>query len=200
MTVTFPLKAGASLRVMPHLPSMLVISRFSPEEWTAYRDLRLRALAESPDAFGSTLAQERERPDPEWERRLAAGVSSALDLPLLARLDARHAGLAWCRITPDSQHATRKAALYQVWTAPDCRGHGVGKGMVETSIAWARNNGAQGIALAVTCGETPARRLYERLGFKAVGEPQRMRPDAELMEQSMWLEFGQEAGSGKELP
>ena len=34
------------------------IRTFSPGEWRAYRDLRLRALTDSPDAFGRTLAEE----------------------------------------------------------------------------------------------------------------------------------------------
>ena len=36
------------------------------EEWERVRDLRLRALAEPPDAFGSTLAREREHGEAEW--------------------------------------------------------------------------------------------------------------------------------------
>jgi len=45
--------------------------RFAPHEWRIYRDLRLRALADSPDAFGSTFERERDRPDAEWADRLA---------------------------------------------------------------------------------------------------------------------------------
>jgi len=35
---------------------MLKVREFLPDEWQTYRALRLRSLAESPDAFGSTLA------------------------------------------------------------------------------------------------------------------------------------------------
>ncbi|HEX2229661.1 MAG TPA: GNAT family N-acetyltransferase, partial [Candidatus Binatia bacterium] len=57
------------------------IRTFAPHEWETYRDLRLRALADSPDAFGGTLAVEKRRRDTEWANRLISGVESRCDLP-----------------------------------------------------------------------------------------------------------------------
>ena len=74
------------------------IRAFFPHEWRTYKDLRLRALADSPDAFGSTLAAEQDRTDAEWSSRLASGAGSGLDLPLVAEVDGEPAGLAWGRI------------------------------------------------------------------------------------------------------
>ena len=45
------------------------IRRARPDEWQALRDLRLRALATDPDAFGSTLAGSSTRTDAEWQER-----------------------------------------------------------------------------------------------------------------------------------
>jgi len=39
-------------------------------EWPLYRDVRLRALAESPDAFTATLADEAARDDQFWRDRM----------------------------------------------------------------------------------------------------------------------------------
>jgi hypothetical protein len=47
------------------------IRTFAENEWAIYKDLRLTALTESPDAFGSTLARELERSDADWASRLA---------------------------------------------------------------------------------------------------------------------------------
>lgn len=97
----------------------LRIRRFAPEEWCTYRDLRLRALAESPDAFGSTFAHERARPDAEWAARLDAGARSPAEAPLLAERDGEPVGLAWARL---EEGAAGVARLYQVWVAPEHRG------------------------------------------------------------------------------
>ena len=70
------------------------IRKFDHQEWPIYRDLRLRALGDAPDAFGSTLDQEEGRPGSEWARRLLEG-SDPWNLPLLAEVDSEPAGLAW---------------------------------------------------------------------------------------------------------
>src|SRR5262245_50792262 len=75
-----------------------IVWRFSADEWRVYRDLRLRALADSPDAFGSTLAEETDRPDAEWARRLASGADSETNLPVVAEVQGGPIGLAWGRI------------------------------------------------------------------------------------------------------
>ena len=37
-----------------------------PDEWRVWKDLRLHALADSPDAFGETLSSASQRPDSYW--------------------------------------------------------------------------------------------------------------------------------------
>ena len=39
-------------------------------EWSLYRDLRLRALAESPSSFTATLAEEADRDEQFWRDRM----------------------------------------------------------------------------------------------------------------------------------
>ncbi len=97
------------------------IRAFSANEWRVYRDLRLRALADSPDAFGSTLAAETGGLDAEWARHLASSVDSPLNLPLVAEVRGEPIGLAWGRIDTSDPDL---AALYQMWVAPSHRGVG----------------------------------------------------------------------------
>jgi ribosomal protein S18 acetylase RimI-like enzyme len=155
---------------------------FTADEWRVYRDLRLRALTDSPDAFGSTLAAEEGRPDAEWARRLAAAADTRSNLPLVAEVRGAPIGLAWGRIEPSAPDA---AALYQMWVAPSHRGSGAGRMLLEAVIVWARARNAAHLDLGVTCGDSPARHLYERAGFRSMGEPQPLRPGSPLWAQPM---------------
>lgn len=162
------------------------IRQFAAREWALYRELRLHALADAPDAFGSTLAGEMTRTDEDWAGRLAAGAASALQLPLLAEVDGSPAGLTWARIDDDDP---RRAYLYQVWVDPRWRGCGAGQMLMETSIAWARRQGATCLQLGVTWADSPAVRLYLRNGFQPYGEAEPIRPGSPLVARRMRLEL-----------
>ena len=166
---------------MADVPS---IRTLATGDWRLYRDLRLRALADSPDAFGSTLAAEAGRPDAEWARRLASSADPRVSLPLVAELDGELIGLAWGRIDASAPDV---AALYQMWVAPTHRGRGVGQKLLEAVFAWGSAQNAASLELGVTRGDSPARRLYERAGFKPLGEPQPLRPGSTLLAQPMRL-------------
>jgi ribosomal protein S18 acetylase RimI-like enzyme len=171
---------------------MVSVRRFAPEEWRIYRDLRLRALTDSPDAFGSTLDREAARSEADWASRLGQGSISDRDLPLIAEFDDEPLGLSWARIDdlqPDVAH------IYQVWIAPTRRRLGAGAALLDTMIAWARSANVRRIVLSVTCGDTPAMHLYSRAGFAPVGEPQPLRPGSTLMSQPMQLDLGSSSTS-----
>ena len=161
-----------------------VIRSFAFYEWRNYKNLRLRALGDSPDAFGRTLDQEKDRSDAEWSSRLALGVASHGDLPLLAEVGREPIGLAWGRIETFNPDV---ANLYQMWIAPSYRRLGAGKMLLESVIAWAAAVNVCYLALIVTCGDSPAMRLYVRAGFTPVGEPEPLRPGSELLAQAMRL-------------
>jgi len=163
----------------------IAIRPFLPNEWRRYRDLRLRALQDSPDAFGSTFETSSLIPDSEWKARLER-VSPRTDLPMGAMAGGEPVGLAWAKIeNPDDG----VAHLYQMWVAPEFRGAGVGRGLVDAAVNWARDRGVKAMVLDVTCGNVPATRLYESMGFQPVGTPVPLRPGSDLLEQTMELRF-----------
>jgi hypothetical protein len=46
------------------------------DDWQALRELRLRALADTPDAFASTLEKEAAFPEQLWRQRARGGPAS----------------------------------------------------------------------------------------------------------------------------
>ena len=157
-----------------------------PYEWATYRDLRLRALADSPEAFSRTLAEEQDRSDAAWSNRLASSAESSWDLPVVAEAGNEPIGLAWGRI--DKPHPD-VANLYQMWVAPNHRRLGAGQMLLDAVIAWARAKNAIYLDLGVTCGDSPAMRLYTRAGFEPVGQLVPFRPGSELLGQPMRLDL-----------
>lgn len=166
--------------------SPLKIRRFAAHEWQSYKNLRLRALADSPDAFGRTQAEAQERPDDYWSGRLASGANSGWDLPLVAEWDGQPIGLAWGRI-----EATRPevANLYQVWVDPNYRQRGVGQMLLTRVIAWARARNARYLDLGVTFADSPALRLYQRNGLEPTAGPEPLRPGSALLGLAMRLDL-----------
>lgn len=166
------------------------VRRFASHEWRIYRDLRLRALADSPDAFATTLAEAQQRPDEQWRARLASGAGSGSERALIAEVDAAAAGLVWVGIDASEPEA---AHLYQMWVAPAFRRLGAGRMLLDVAIGWARSGGARYVALAVTCGDTPASRLYARAGFEPAGEPEPLRPGSRVRARPLRLDLGSRA-------
>ncbi len=155
---------------------------FQPYEWRLYRELRLNALRDAPEAFGSTLAREEAFSDQEWITRLAVGAASSLDLPLVAEESGRAVGLAWVRIDPDD---LTRATLYQVWVHPEFRRRGFGESLLASALTWAGEAGAATMVLSVACGADSALEFYRQAGFVEAGKPGKLRPDSDLMQQPM---------------
>jgi ribosomal protein S18 acetylase RimI-like enzyme len=129
-----------------------------PATLETVRPLRLRALGEDPDAFGSTLERERDRPDADWH--------SWVDDSLIAFDGDTPVGMA-------NLKRDKPAEIFGVWVAPEARGKGVGELLVCALIDRA---GDREIRICVADSAHAARRLYERLGFVATGETGTLRP------------------------
>src|SRR5262245_26935498 len=97
------------------------VRKLEPAQWPVYRALRLRALADSPDAFGSTLAIEQSRSAEDWSMRLARGATSDRELPLVAEVGPDAVGLVWARVDASEPSIVN---VYQMWVAPEFRGRG----------------------------------------------------------------------------
>ncbi len=175
------------------MPTTLV-ERTRPDDWRDLRDVRLRALADAPSAFGSTLAREVAFPDDVWRERAAQGrtllARAVLDDGRLAdgappgsgRSPGPVVGVAAVVPSPDDPTV---AELVSVWVEPGARGSGVAASLVARADDLAAGLGARTLALWVTATNAPALRLYERAGFAPTGETQPLLSDPRLLELRM---------------
>lgn len=148
---------------------MINLRALTSDDWAAWRDVRLRALADAPQAFGSTLEEWESAPEERWRARLELPGSHNL----VAYVDGEPVGMA----TGVSFEGTYE--LISMWVAPEARGRGVGDALVEEILRRAYAQGASELRLDVKEHNLSAISLYLRHGFIDVG------PSRELGERVM---------------
>ena len=141
-------------------PSIHIV-RATGADLVPARTTRLRALEESPQAFGSTLERELAFDDDTWVSRLDHGAW------FLAWSGDQPVGMA-CGIPEEGRPDLRQ--LVAMWVDPSVRGTGAAAALVEQVVAWAADDGAASVYLWVAEGNDRALRLYRRLGFEPTDE------------------------------
>jgi GNAT superfamily N-acetyltransferase len=153
------------------------------EDWERVRDVRVRALADAPFAFGSRLEEEQDRPEAFWRSRLESQAAATF----LAIRDYQTVGLVRTFVEPED---ATSAKLVSMWVAPPARGQGVGRQLVAAVVEWARDRDAATVQLWVTETNAVAQRLYELCGFVLSGGRQTLPSDPLLSEVAMQLVLG----------
>jgi len=145
---------------MGEAPTSVSIQSLRPTDWERLRSTRLRALADTPDAFGSVLAREQEYGVTTWRERLSGDDRATFVATLPDGSDVGLIGTA-----PHEGHA----GLFSLWVAPEARGQGVGGALVDAVIDWAKSQNHSKILLDVGDKNTPAIALYVSKGFEPNG-------------------------------
>ncbi|MEU6999933.1 GNAT family N-acetyltransferase [Nonomuraea sp. NPDC046570] len=151
----------------------ITIERLGTQDGERLREVRLRALAEAPDAFGSTYEKDAAHPPEKWAERLAnpgsawfAAVDGGADVGLVCGLEEEHGHVH----------------LLSMWVAPEARGRGLGSRLVDEVISWARGRGAEEIGLWAVDQNHTARALYTGKGFTPSGKVMALPSNPALME------------------
>jgi GNAT superfamily N-acetyltransferase len=143
------------------------IERVDTDGWRVYRDLRLAALRDAPQAFGARLEIERGRDESDWRERLASRTQ------FVALGDGRRpVGTVGAR-----QESEEETELVSMWVAPEVRGTGVADQLVAAVIDEARACGSVRVLLWVSDGNDRAERLYVRSGFVRTGRTEPLDDD-----------------------
>ena len=151
---------------------MAAVERLGEDAWERSRAIRLRALWDTPDAFGSTLAGEVDQDEAWWRARVANP-----DAVTFVARDAR--GDVGLVVGAKHHLHAGDAGLFSMWAAPEARGEGVAEALVEAVVAWARGGGFRRLVLDVADQNQRAVRFYARLGFEPTGRLSTLPPPRE---------------------
>jgi GNAT superfamily N-acetyltransferase len=142
------------------------IVTLSPNEWQAYRQLRLEALQDSPQAFGTSYQEQLARPDSYWQTRLADAALGEKSWLRFARSGGQLVGMmgAFCGRS-DDQTVRDEATIIAVYVSPAWRGRGISTLLMQAILDVLKENGIRRAHLGVNGQQAAAVNLYLRFGF-----------------------------------
>lgn len=153
------------------------------EDWQTYREMRLAALQQAPDAFDSTLAEEEEFDEAFWLTRMARSTR------ILASVDGAAVG-----VVSVGEAAPDVAELFGMWVVPSSRGHGVAWRLVEAASEHARREGRRALQAWVSTENGRAVAFFSSYGFRPSDQRRPMTTDATVEELAMTLPLGDDSG------
>lgn len=160
---------------MRHAVAVL-IRQVDEDDWQTVRDVRLRALRESPEVFGSSLAREERFAESHWRMRLRTSATwVALDDAGEPR------GLASLVQEPGSPEDDRHVVY--LWVAPEVRRQGLGWSLLDAAVRGGAAQGARTVSLWVVDDNGSAVDLFVRAGFARTGERHALLRDPDRTEE-----------------
>ncbi|QHT55783.1 GNAT family N-acetyltransferase [Cellulomonas sp. H30R-01] len=152
------------------------IHRATEDDWALVRDVRLRALRESPEVFGSSLAREESFRESHWRMRVRTG-------PTWVAVDEEQVGRGLVSMIQEPGSPVDDRHLVALWVAPESRRQGIAWSLLDAVRAAAVADGARTLSLWILDGNNAAGDLYVRAGFARTGERQPLPRDPSLVEE-----------------
>lgn len=145
------------------------IRQLTAVDAVGFRTLRLDALREFPESFGTTWEEERDSPWAEFSQRYRADWTAGDNCIFGAFMHGQLVGAIglrrWNRAK--QQH---KAYIWILYVDAAARRTGVGRRLFEAALDYARAlPGLQQIQLSVSTDSPGARSLYVSFGFESFG-------------------------------
>jgi len=153
------------------------------------KQVRMRALADAPHAFGGpdTLSHEQALPDEYWRqlaRELAGDVAEWRNRCVcMMVLDGDNVCATAGGVVCDQIRG--RAYFNAAWVDPLYRRRGLGRRLVREVSAWAAARGCDHLKLWVDDTNPGAAAFYRSLGFQPTGEARPVSPGSELRERGM---------------
>jgi len=166
---------------MSRNPTEPILCEINPQLVSSYKAVRLRALQDTPSAFGSTYARESQFSDEDWLQR-SLNLCTPRSVGYLACNHGACCGIAAAFLAGRNP---LEAHVVSVWVAPEHRKSGVARQLMDAIQTWAAHRGAHTLVLMVTSNNHTAIDFYQRNGFTMTGHTEPYPNDPALIEHEM---------------
>ncbi len=168
----------------------ITICTLNDSDAFAYQRLRLRALKEHPDAFGSTYESESAYSLESVAERLRLTAESPNDFTLGAHRQEELIGVVrFHRITGEKEQ--HRGHIRGMYVRPEDQGKGIGMALLTQAVELASSlPGLEQLELAVVTRNRQARNLYASFGFVSCGiDPRSLKIDEEYLDEERMVLF-----------
>ena len=144
------------------------IRHIRQDEWSLLEDFLYEAIF-VPEGFEGKVPRSLIYEDPECRAAFEGFGNLPDDYALVAVVNGRVIGACWVRTTDEYGHIDDKTPSFSISLFEPYRGMGIGSTMMKQMLDELGRAGYARTSLSVQKAN-PALRLYERLGFRIVGE------------------------------
>lgn len=154
------------------------------DDFDAYWALRLRALKEEPESFGSSYEEAAKRPRADIEKMIVSSNGSFV----LGAFAPHLVGVVGM-FRAHGAKEKHKGGIWGMYVAPEFRGRGFGRQLMTAAIAQARTvEEVEELRLAVVTTNDAAYKLYLSLGFTEYGvEPRALKLGDKYLDEHMMV-------------
>ncbi|KRB10564.1 GNAT family N-acetyltransferase [Achromobacter mucicolens] len=159
------------------------VRRLTAPDAAALRQLRLNALVETPESFGSSYEEEHTLTLADIRAWISPADDGAMYGVFLGDTLAGIVGVSRQR----KLKLRHKAHIWSMYVAPAHRGQGLGRLLMRAAIDHAATmRGVRQVQLSVTANNTAASALYASLGFTVYGhEPEALCVNGQLYDETL---------------
>lgn len=138
------------------------IIELKPEDWEAFKNLRLKIMLSDPAAYAHTYDDSVKLPEKRWREIVANNkiIGAKKGNELVGMIGAQY----------KSENDEKFIILFSIGVASEYRKMGIAKKMMQALIDKMKEEGINKIKLWVSETQKPAIAFYESFGFKYVGK------------------------------
>lgn len=135
------------------------LRRLRSADASAFKEIRLRALREHPEAFGASWEEEQDQPDSRIAERLESGH-------VIGGISEEGKMVGTIGISRSNGQKTQHiGSIWGMYVSADARGKGLGRQLLNAAVA-EFGPSVRSVRLCVEANNEPAIKLYKSVGFR----------------------------------